>query len=284
VNIVSEEQRDPLIEAAMEGKRNRIQFGHAVVDVITKREVLAHAQGFLQGNRAEPVVIATVNAQFVHLAGRQPRFAAFLQRADLCVADGMPLVIASRLLGSRLPERITGVDLAEDLGALLGNLGGSLYLLGGRAGAAATTARELQGRYPNIKIAGVDCPPPGFEKLPLEVAAVVEKIQAARPDLLFVCLGAPKQEYWIEENLLKLPCKLVIGLGSTFDVLSGQMGRAPVWMQEHCLEWFFRACSEPNRLGWRYLTGNSYLFWIVLCQVVARAFHGDRTAEDEAKQ
>jgi N-acetylglucosaminyldiphosphoundecaprenol N-acetyl-beta-D-mannosaminyltransferase len=268
----------------MEGKRNRIHFGQALVDVITKQEVLAQAQGFLRGNRAEPAVIATVNAQFVHLAGRQSRFAAFLQRADLSVPDGMSLVFASRLLGHPLPERISGVDLAEDLAALLDKLGGSIYLLGGRVGAAATSARELQNRYPNLRIAGVACPPPGFEKLPLAAAAVVEKIQAARPDLLLVCLGAPKQEYWIEENLPKLPCKLVIGLGSTFDVLSGQVRRAPAWMQKHCLEWLFRACSEPNRLGWRYLYGNSYFSLVVFGQAAAQAFHGDRMAKGEAKQ
>jgi N-acetylglucosaminyldiphosphoundecaprenol N-acetyl-beta-D-mannosaminyltransferase len=265
------------------GEKHRIRFGRAVVDVISKEAVLERAREILQGTSTSllPAVIATVNAQFVHLAYREPRFASFLLHADLSIADGMSLVFASRLLGQPLPERISGVDLTEDLWALLNKQGGSVYLLGGKPGAAAATAQKLQERYPQVKIVGVDSPPMGFEKMPEVKNVVLRKIQAAQPDLLLVCLGAPKQEYWIEDHLLALPVKLVMGVGGTFDLLSGQVRRAPMWMQKCGLEWFFRLYVEPGRLWQRYLVGNSYFAWVVLSQIIAQIFHRRRETKAE---
>jgi N-acetylglucosaminyldiphosphoundecaprenol N-acetyl-beta-D-mannosaminyltransferase len=250
--------------------RNRIHFGNAEVDVVTKHEVLARAGEFLARASERPRVIVAVNAQLVHLVRMQPRFAACLERADLSLADGMSLVFASRLLGKPLPERIAGVDLTEDLWALLNEQNGSIYLLGGQPGAAEETVRRLGARYPNVRAAVVDCPPRGFEKDEQASRAVLERIQAARPDLLLVGLGAPKQEYWIEDHISALPCKLVVGVGGTFDILSGLVRRAPVWMQRTGLEWFFRLCIEPRRLWRRYLVGNSYFVWLVATQFVER--------------
>lgn len=270
----------------MEKAKNRIHFGRAVVDMVSKEEVLARVQTYLQEprNLAWPAVIATVNAQFVHLAGRQPRFAAFLENADLSIADGMSLVFGSRLLGNPLPERITGVDLTEDLWALLSEQGGSVYLLGGKPRAAEETARRLKSRYPNVRFAGWDCPPVGFEKSAETAAHLLRRIQIARPDLLLVAFGAPKQEYWIEDNLLALPCKLVMGVGATFDMLSGQVRRAPDWMQKGGLEWLFRASLEPRRLAYRCLVNNSYFIWIVLCQLLLHWFHSAENKKVEAAQ
>jgi N-acetylglucosaminyldiphosphoundecaprenol N-acetyl-beta-D-mannosaminyltransferase len=264
--------------------RARILFGDAEVDVVTKHEVLARARDFLAGKSERPGVIATVNAQFVYLAGQQPRFAAFLENADLSLADGMSLVVASRLLGKPLPERISGVDLTEDLWALLNEHEGSVYLLGGKPGAAEETARRLGVRYPNVRVALADCPRWGFEKDEQASRAVLERIQAARPDLLLVGLGAPKQEYWIEDNISALPCKLVVGVGGTFDMLSGLVRRAPKWMQRTGLEWLFRLCVEPRRLWRRYLAGNSYFVWLVATQSIAHRINGERRLGEETAE
>jgi N-acetylglucosaminyldiphosphoundecaprenol N-acetyl-beta-D-mannosaminyltransferase len=174
------------------------------------------------------------------------------------------------LLGKPLPERITGLDLTNDLCELLDRQCGSVYLLGGKPGAASLTAKMLQVRYPRLRIAGVNCPLMEFEKVPEATGAVLEMVREAHPDLLLVGLGAPKQEYWIEDNLAALPCKLVMGVGCTFDVLCGQVRRAPAWMQRANLEWFFRVCVEPGRLWKRYLLGNSYFVWVVLRECLAK--------------
>lgn len=259
----------------------RIRIGHAVVDVVSRNEVLQRARRLLSTESALPAVITTVNAQFVHLAHQRPRFEALLKHSDINVADGMSLVVASRLLGRPLPERITGVELSVDLCALAARLGASVYLLGGHVGAARGTAAHLEMRFPGLRIAGVDCPPTGFEKSPELAAAVLARIQAAHPAVLLVCLGAPKQEYWIEENLSVLPVKLAIGVGSTFDVLSGEVRRAPRWMQNCGMEWFFRLCSDPARLWRRYLVGNSYFIWTVLIQAASQFFLREPKLKDE---
>ena len=266
-------------------KDERLRFGHAVVDVISKEQVLAWARELLlREDRTQSAVIVTVNAQFVHLAGKQPRFAVYIERADLSVADGMSLVFGSQLLGKRLPERITGVDLTSDLCELLDVQGGSVYLMGGAPGSAAGAAEVLQRRYVDLHIAGVDCPPMGFEKGAATAGAVLAKIEAAHPDLLLVGLGAPKQEYWIEQNLSVLSAKLVVGVGATFDILSNHVRRAPAWMQRCNLEWFFRFCLEPGRLWRRYLVGNSYFIWVVLAQCITQTLRGKRVREAEVAQ
>jgi N-acetylglucosaminyldiphosphoundecaprenol N-acetyl-beta-D-mannosaminyltransferase len=246
----------------------QIYFGNAAVDAVTKTEVLAYAREAFLSSRARAAVVITVNGQFIHLANHEKRFAKFLECADLRIADGMSLVFASKLLGVLLPERIAGIDLVVDLCAVLEENEGSVYFLGGNPGTANHTAEKLKKRFSKLRVAGVDCPPFGFEKSINTESIVLQNIQAAHPDLLLVGLGAPKQEYWIEKNLSALPCKMVVGVGCTFDVLSGQTNRAPLWMQRCGLEWFFRFCSEPRRLGRRYLVTNSYFLWLIFKQML----------------
>jgi N-acetylglucosaminyldiphosphoundecaprenol N-acetyl-beta-D-mannosaminyltransferase len=273
-----------LREASRKHKRNRLHFGRAEVDVVSREDVLARVREFLRCKPLWPAVILPVNAQLVHLAGQQPRFATLLERADLSIADGMSLVFASRLLGTPLPERIAGVDLVDDLCALVAMRGGSVYLLGGGVGAAHSTAKKLQNWYPGLQIAGVDCPPLGFEKMAGPAAVALQRIQSVEPDLLLVGLGAPKQEYWIDDNLAVLPCKVVIGVGGTFDILSAKARRAPHWMQDCGLEWLFRLFREPRRLWQRYLVGNSYFLWVVSAQFLSKLFSGGRKFNIEETQ
>ena len=244
------------------------QFGGISVDSLSQEEALGRTLAIIaDSGRKQSAMIFTVNSQLVRLASREYRFANLLSRADFRFADGMSLVFASRALGQGLPERITGVDFVEHLCGRMAVEQGSVYLLGGLPNSADRSADLLRLRYPSLRIVGTDCPACGFEQSPLENAEVIRKIQKAKPDLLVVCLGAPKQEYWIENNLDALTCRVAIGAGSTLDVISGNIRRAPKGMQAVGLEWFFRLAVEPRRLLWRYATCNSFFLYIFVKQV-----------------
>ncbi|HLY40998.1 MAG TPA: WecB/TagA/CpsF family glycosyltransferase [Terracidiphilus sp.] len=215
---------------------------------------------------AKPKMVATANAQFAQLAMSNRRFRNILRDAELVVADGMSVVMAARLLGQSLPERIAGIDLMSELCGDAETAGLSVYFLGGRPGAAKKASENLRARFTRLKVAGIDCPRPGFENDASESDAVVRRIAQAAPDILFVGFGAPKQEYWMEDHASALPVKVMIGVGCSFDVLSGELARAPQGMQRVGMEWVFRLGQEPKRLWRRYLVGNAQFVKAVLWQ------------------
>jgi N-acetylglucosaminyldiphosphoundecaprenol N-acetyl-beta-D-mannosaminyltransferase len=246
--------------------QGRVHVGSLALDSLTMSQAVRRICRMAGGKHEHPKMVATANAQFAQIAGADQHFRRLLKGADLVVADGMSVVLASRLLGHPLPERIAGVDLLVELCEEAANAGLTVYFLGGRPGAAEKAAENLCGRFPRLTVAGIDCPPLGFEKDPVEAMGVVRRIRRAAPDILFVGLGAPKQEYWMEEHADALPVKVMIGVGCSFDVLSGEMPRAPRWMQQTGLEWAFRLGQEPGRLWKRYLLGNAQFTQMVFRQ------------------
>ncbi|MGA7245143.1 MAG: WecB/TagA/CpsF family glycosyltransferase [Terracidiphilus sp.] len=222
----------------------------------------------LSADHRRPFVISGVNAQFVNLAQKDEGLASFLSSADLNVADGVSLIGAARLLGSRLPERITGVDLMVELCGMAAKSGRTVYLLGGMEGAAEGAASFLRNQYPALQIIGVDRPPIGREFDTLVVSQIRTRINDSRPDFLFVCLGVPRQEKWISKFALDLPVKVVMGNGAAFDVLAGFFHRPPMWIQHAGMEWLYRLCVEPRRLWRRYLLGNLHFIDTVLVQAI----------------
>jgi len=216
--------------------------------------------------RLPPLLIMGPNAHLVTLAANNNHFAKALRAADLSVADGISVVLASRLLERPIPERVTGGDLMERLCAEAACHGFSVFLLGGLPEAAATTAVKLQQRYPALKICGTYCPPLGFENDPLESTHIRELIVNAAPDLLCVAFGAPKQEIWMYENCPNLPIGAAIAVGAAFDTMAGLRKRAPIWIRRAGVEWLYRLCHEPRRLWRRYLFGNSRFLLLVLRQ------------------
>ncbi len=175
--------------------------------------------------------------------------------ADLIVADGMPVILASRLLGRPLPERVTGADLVPalfDLATPESPL--RAFLFGAGPGVAERAAANVERRWPNVKVVGTACPPVGFEKNLVEDARQVAAINAARPDVLVIGLGAPKQELWAHSHRHDLDVRVALCVGATIDFLAGEKPRAPVWMQRSGLEWLHRLASEPKRLFRRYAT------------------------------
>ena len=244
----------------------RVHVGPLALDCLTMREAVQWICRIAQGKPPHPKMIATANAQFAQIAGGNERFRHLLDDAEIVVADGMSVVMASRLLGHPLPERIAGVDLLVELCREAARAGLTVYFLGGRPCAAKKAADGLRARFAPLRVAGIDCPPYGFESEPGESAAVVRRISEAAPDILFVGFGAPKQEYWMEEHGEALPVKVMIGVGCSFDVLSGELPRAPQWMQKAGLEWAFRLGHEPKRLWKRYLVGNAQFLQTVFWQ------------------
>ena len=241
---------------------NRVGVDEAV-------ELIMHQSRTNQEGR-KPFSVLGVNAQIVNLATKSERFASAMLAGDLLYADGISIVLASRLLGCPLPERVPGGELMELLCKEGAKDGMSVYLLGGLEGAAEQAAEVLEARYAGIRVAGFCCPPIGFEKDPAESARVLESIREARPNFLFVCLGAPKQELWVAENAPSLPVGVVIPLGAAFDTLAGLRKRAPVWARRTGTEWLYRLVKEPKRLWRRYLLGNPKFVWITLRQLFAR--------------
>ena len=231
----------------------------AVVDAI-----VARAQ-----DGAAPAYVVTPNAHHVTLLQDDPLLREIYGNAFLVVPDGVPLLWAARLLGTPLRGRVNGTDLFERLCARAADHGLSVFLLGGREGAADAAAAKLRARHPALRICGTCCPPLGFETDPAQSARVTAAIETARPHLLFVGLGAPKQEYWMYRNCGQLQVPVSLGIGVSFEFVAGTVPRAPRWMQRTGLEWLHRVVSEPKRLWKRYLAGNARF-----CYLIARQYAG----------
>jgi N-acetylglucosaminyldiphosphoundecaprenol N-acetyl-beta-D-mannosaminyltransferase len=188
-------------------------------------------------------LVATVNPEFVMLAQRDPEFRRLLEGAALCLADGWGVTWAARRQGRPLPARVTGADLVPALAMRAAERGWRLFLLGAAPGVAEEVARLLTAQNPELVVAGshagVAGPEGDDESLRL--------IAAARPDIVFVAYGAPRQEQWIARNLARLEAGVGIGVGGSFDYLSGRVRRAPAWMRRAGLEWLYRLLRQPWR-------------------------------------
>ncbi len=248
----------------------RVKVGDISLDRLTMNQAVDLAFQNLNQEHDRALVIETANAQFVCLARAKRQFSELVSKADMVVADGMSVVAASRLLGLPCPERVAGVDLLVRLCERAAGTGASVYFLGGKPGKAEKTAMRLYAQFPALEVVGIDCPPMGFDKDPIQAAAVVARIASAAPDFLFVGFGAPKQEIWINRYADTLPVKTMIGVGGSFEMLSGEFPRAPEWMQRAGLEWLFRLGLEPGRLWKRYLIGNLRFMQIVAFQWMAK--------------
>ncbi len=257
---------------------NRVFFGAAPVDAIDAQSAARWLIDSLhqrreQGHTRPPLQIMGPNAFLVTLAQKNRDFATALNRATLCLADGMSVVWGARLLGERLPERVPGGEFMEKACALCAEAGLSVYFLGGLPGAADGAALNLQQRYPGLKIAGTDCPPPGFEQDELLNDEVRLRIIAAAPDLLCVALGAPKQEIWMLDECPSLPIGAALSVGAALDTQAGLRKRAPRWTHNIGAEWLYRLAMEPRRLWKRYLLGNLGFAYITLREWGRRRQH-----------
>lgn len=224
-------------------------------------QIINHAR-----SRNAPGYVVTPNAQHIVMLQNNARFRQIYQQATLTVPDGVSLLWAAQFLGTPLQGRVNGTDLFEKLCMSCADAGVKVFFLGGRPGAAEGAAQVLSARHPNLQIAGTYCPPYGFEADLSERARIQEAVATAAPDILFVGLGAPKQEYWIYEHYQQLGIPISIGIGVSFEFVAGAVQRAPKLLQQLGLEWAFRLVTEPKRLWRRYVFGNSSFTWLVLKQ------------------
>jgi N-acetylglucosaminyldiphosphoundecaprenol N-acetyl-beta-D-mannosaminyltransferase len=195
----------------------------------------------------------TPNLDHLRRLTNDRKLKALYSHAALIVADGMPLIWASRIQGTPLPERVAGSSLISTLSAAAGKENRSIYLLGGDKGTAQQAAQVLTRQYPGVRIAGIYYPEFGFESDEAQIQQLIAHLKAANPDIVYVALGSPKQEWLIGQLRGYLPRAWWLGIGISFSFLSGHVKRAPQWMQRAGLEWFHRLCQEPRRLARRYL-------------------------------
>lgn len=210
--------------------------------------------------------VATCNVDHVVKLQKDELFKKIYNEASLVVPDGMPLLWAAGFLGNALKERVSGSDLFGKLCAVAEERGYRLFFLGGRPDAASQAVKVLKEKYPHIKITGTYSPPFGFENDKEENDKIIRMIKEAHPDILFVGLGAPKQEKWIYKHREEYKVPVSIGIGNSFEFVSGIVKRAPLWMQRIGLEWLWRLLMEPGRLWKRYLIDDMLFFWLVLKQ------------------
>lgn len=195
--------------------------------------------------------VATANVDFIINAIHDQALQEMLCCCDLVVPDGMPIVWASRLMGSRLKERVSGVDLIPRLAELAANRRYGVYLLGASERSSRRASEVLKKRFPKLRIVGRHCPPVApLAKMDHET--ILRRIERAQPDILLVAMGHPKQEQWLAMHRQRLRVPLCMGVGASLDFLAGEVSRAPVWMQTAGLEWLYRAAHEPRRLTQRY--------------------------------
>ena len=243
----------------------RVSFDQVEIDPVTMNETVGYISSIMCEPWARTCHVVTVNAQFVQLARKEARFADLIRRAELSVADGVPLVWASRFLGEPLPERVNGTDLMVRLCEVAANNGNSVYFLGGLPGAAEMAAEKLQQRFPGFRVAGIDCPSFGFDSDSVLDEAASDRVRQAQPDLVLVALGCPKAEYWIQQHL-HLPAKVMVGVGGSFELVAGITKRAPLIFQKSGCEWLWRLIMEPRRLWKRYFVGNAVFVYLFLQQ------------------
>ena len=210
-------------------------------DDLTREEAAREGARLLVEDKFHYVV--TPNPEFILAAEKDPAFLDVLNSADLVLADGVGVVYSAKILGRPLKGRVPGIEFAADMLACLNEMGGRLYLLGAKPGVAEEAGRRILAQYPNIVLCGTQ---DGYFK---DEEAALLKVAAARPDLLFVCLGAPKQEKWMARWGKHTGARLAVGLGGALDVFAGNVERAPESWRRLGLEWAFRLKKEPQRAG-----------------------------------
>ncbi|MDO5399132.1 MAG: WecB/TagA/CpsF family glycosyltransferase [bacterium] len=213
------------------------------VDMVTIPEAADKIMEFLNEEGMHEVY--TPNSEIIMVAYKDAEFADILNRASLLTADGIGVVYASRILKKPIKERAAGYDIACKVLEKINYTDHSLFLFGGKPGIAEIAEKNLKAKYPGLKIAGTRN---GYFK-PEDEPEIVKQINESGADLIFVCLGAPKQEKWIDAHKDELNAKVAMGIGGSLDVFAGTAERAPEFFCKTGLEWFYRLCKEPWRAG-----------------------------------
>ena len=230
-------------------------------DNLTKSEFTAKAEDMLQ--KGERGYVVTPNAEIVYESIHDDGFRRLLNDASMVLPDGAGVVLGAKILGTPIKEKVAGIEFGEEVCKLLAKNGGRLYLLGGKPGIARAAGEKLMEKYPGLQICG------SADGYFTDEQAVVVKINEAKPDVLFVCLGAPKQEKFMVAHQQELQVKLMAGLGGSLDSFAGTVKRAPKWMIKLSLEWLYRLIKEPKRFK-RMLRLPKFLWAVCLKRIGGR--------------
>jgi N-acetylglucosaminyldiphosphoundecaprenol N-acetyl-beta-D-mannosaminyltransferase len=233
------------------------------VDAVTMKDAVGKVGAFVRegGKHA----IYTPNAEIMMAAQRDPELGDILKKADMLVADGAGVVLASKLLGRPVPEKVSGVDLVREIFQAYASDGLSCYLFGAKPGVAAEAAEKIKAEYPGLAIAGFH---DGYFSEHQE-DEIIDDINRSSPDILLVALGAPKQEKWIYSRLDRLNAKVCIGVGGTVDILSGRVRLCPDFFRRNGLEWLYRLYKEPRRAR-RMLDLPRFMLRVLYARVTGR--------------
>jgi len=262
-------------------KDPRVAILGVAVDNLTMDEVLNAVEAEIAEGGFHQ--IATANVDFLMKSIHDEELYETLANCDLVLADGAPLLWASRLLGSGLKERVAGADLVPQLAKLSAERGYRIFLLGAEEESSAGAAEWMEKNYPGVCIAGRYSP----KHQPLEEMdheEILSRIEAVQPDILLVAFGNPKQEKWLAMHRHRLEVPVCIGVGASLDFLSGRVSRAPLWMQQSGMEWLYRTMQEPSRLAKRYISNAAGLLRYLPVQLAAMAMQGKRRREARISQ
>jgi N-acetylglucosaminyldiphosphoundecaprenol N-acetyl-beta-D-mannosaminyltransferase len=257
--------------------RSGLRFGHLFIDRLTFAQALDAIEELVCA--AQGGAVFTPNVDHVVLAEENLRLREAYQAASLSLVDGMPLLWCSRLLGQRLPEKVSGSDLVRPLIERCAQRGWRVFMLGGLPGAAEAAARTLTQDFPDLIIAGTHAPFIDLMRPASEREEVVARIRQAQPHIVLVGLGAPKQELWIHESMAVLSPAVLLGIGASIDFMAGAVPRSPRWMSRCGLEWLYRLLKEPKRMWRRYLVRGPRFLPILWRDWRSRASGPDSTHE-----
>lgn len=238
--------------------KTRIPFMNIEIDNVTMEEAVMCTKHLAKEGHGAFVV--TPNVDHMIKLHQDDLFARIYADADLILADGVPIMWFSKGFGTPLKEKVSGSDLFPRVCQMAAMEGLSVYLLGGTDGVAEAAAKVLAQRYEGFQVAGIYSPPFGFEKDEKEMEHICQLLREAKPDILFVGLGAPKQEKLFWEIRDKVDIPVALHVGGSFDFIAGTIKRAPKWMSRIGLEWFYRLCKEPKRMFKRYLVDDMQIF------------------------
>lgn len=236
-------------------------FLNIKINNLSEHELLTAARERIEAKQKS--MIAFANVDVIIRAEKDAHLREILNKADYTLADGMPLLWISKLYRQPIHKKISGADFVPVLCEMAEQEGFSIYLLGGASGITERAAVNLQQKHPALKIAGLCSPEYGFEKDEIQLKMIRDQISGAAPDILIVCLGCPKQEKFIYENMGKYKAVLSVCAGATVDFLAGSVKRCPKWMSNVGLEWFYRVLMEPRRLFKRYFIDDAAIIRLV---------------------
>ena len=236
----------------------RQKFMNTEIDNLTMQEALETIDALIQENKNAYVV--TPNVDHIVQLETNKELQDVYANASLILTDGKPLLWIAKWYGTPIKEKISGSDLFPLLCDMAAKKGYSMFFLGAAEGVAAKAADNLMNKYKGLQVIGTYSPPYGFENDSSEMNKIDAMIKKARPDILIVGLGCPKQEKFIYNNYKKLGVPISLGLDASFDFEAGNIKRAPKWMANHGLEWLFRITQDPKRLMKRYLINDMKIF------------------------